>query len=318
MIRNWILTLALVSASILSWAQGVEAAVEVVVSEEDTLQSALLWEVNGDSIQTSYVFGTIHLIPSEDYFLPEGTAEAIEASEKMVFEIDMAEMTDMGAQMAMLTKAFMSDGKTLQDLLSDEDYLIVKTHFDEMGLPLFLLERIKPMFLSVFATGDFSMDGMSTGETKSYEMEFFELAQTGEKSTGGLETMEYQISMFDSIPYEAQAEMLVETIEQQDAGSDQFDELIGIYKSQNVDALYRMLAEGDESIGEHEDVLVSGRNKAWIPRMEEQMKAQTTFFAVGAGHLGGENGVIRLLRKAGYTVQPLKDLPKGSRAKQRF
>ena len=88
---------------------------------QDALESALLWEVSGDSIFTSYVFGTIHLIPSEDYFLPEATEEAIDVSERVVFEIDMAEMMDMGAQMALLTKAFMNDGKTLKDLVSEED-----------------------------------------------------------------------------------------------------------------------------------------------------------------------------------------------------
>ena len=296
-----------------------EAVVESAAkTTSDTLASALLWEVSGDSITTSYVFGTIHLIPAEDYFLPDGTLEAIDVSDRLVFEIDMADMMDIGAQMALLTKAFMSDGKTLKDLLSDEDYLIVKEHFDAMGLPLFLLERIKPMFLSVFASGDFSMDGMSTGSTKSYEMEFFELAQAGEKTTGGLETMEYQISMFDSIPYEDQADMLVETIKQQDAGNDQLDELVEMYKSQDIDALFNMLAAGDESIGEHEDVLVSGRNMNWIPIMKELMRNETVFFAVGAGHLGGQKGVIRLLREEGFTVKPITEVSTGKRTKQRF
>lgn len=316
--RNMLLALwALMWTSVFATAQEAEALAADGVT--DTLESALLWEVSGDGIYTSYVFGTIHLIPAEDYFLPEATKEALDISERVVFEIDMAEMMDMGAQMALLTKAFMSDGKTLRDLVSEEDYAIVEAHFEEMGLPLFLLERIKPMFLSVFASGDFSMDGMAMGSTKSYEMEFYEMAQAGEKTTGGLETMEFQISMFDSIPYDDQAQMLVESIKQQDSGSDQLDELVDMYKSQDIDALFNMLAAGDESIGEHEDVLVSGRNRNWIPIMGEMMQKETVFFAVGAGHLGGENGVIRLLRDAGYTVEALREAPsKTKRTKQRF
>ena len=290
-----------------------------VAAQGDTLTKALLWQITGDSINTSYLFGTIHLIPEEDYFLPVGTEEAFALADLIVFEIDMNEMTDIGAQMGLLMKAMMPDGQRLRDLISEEDYALVKAHFDEMGLPLVMLERIKPMFLSVFASGDISMDDLSSGSSLSYEMEFFDLANAQEKEVGGLETMAFQISVFDSIPYEVQAEMLVESIRSQDDSSEQFQEMIDTYRSQDIEKLHAMLTSGEEDLGGYEDLLVTNRNKNWIGLMSPMMKEGSVFFAVGAGHLGGYNGVVRLLQRAGYEVTPiLGELDTTSRPKKRF
>jgi len=232
-------------------------------------------------------------------------------------------MQDPMAQIGLFMKAFMNNGTTIRDLLSEEDYKLVKDHFEGMGLPFMLFERVKPLFLSVFASEDFSMSdmdmSMAMSGSKSYEMEFLAIAEEKSMSVGGLETMEFQISMFDSIPYDMQAEMLVESIQAEEEGGEQMDQLIAMYKSQDVEGLFAALGENDEAVMEYEDMIVSGRNKNWIPVMEEMMSVEPVFFAVGAGHLGGENGVVRLLRNAGYTVKPISHVGgDGMRTKQRF
>ena len=107
---------------------------------------------------------------------------------------------------------------------------MVQDHFQEIGLPLFMFERIKPMFLTVMASGDMSPTAMSSGEMLSYEMEIMEIAQAGEKKMGGLESMEFQMSVFDSIPYDAQAKMLVESIKSSDTGDEEFAKMVELYK----------------------------------------------------------------------------------------
>lgn len=277
-------------------------------------ENALLWKIEGKKMEDSYLYGTIHMIDSKDFFLTPSTEKYFKECERVTFEINMEDMTDMGAQMSLLMSAFMEGGATLKTLLSAEDYKVVEDHFAEIGLPLMLLERIKPMFLSVLASEDMgSMMGGMTGEEtaedkdassiKSYEMEFMEMAKSQEKEMAGLETMEFQMSMFDSIPYKAQAEMLVETIQASgEEGSDQLDEMVEMYKAQDLKAMEKMIAEGDEGLGEFAELLLNNRNRNWIPIMEKQMKEKATFFAVGAGHLGGEVGVVALLREAGYKV----------------
>ncbi len=269
-------------------------------------EKSLLWEVSGNGLaQSSFVYGTIHIISADDYFIPKGTLGAIEKAEEMIFEIDMNDMTDMTKQMGLLDEIFMDDNKTLKDLMSAEDYTFVEKHFEKMGLPIFFFERMKPMFLSVFASGDIDPAGLQSGSMKSYEFEFFEMASKSKKPVSGLETIEFQMSIFDKIPYEDQAKMLIESIKTAEVGGAQFEEMINMYKSQDIDAMVEMIVDEDSGMSEYEDILVAGRNKNWIPLMKAKMNEKVSFFAVGAGHLGGKLGVINLLRKEGYTVTPL-------------
>lgn len=303
--KKFLLALSLVSI-IMGACKSTEQVAKVVQApptpDSSDLENALLWEITGNGLtESSYLFGTIHLINKEDYFLPEGTLTAMDQSEEIYFEIDMSEMSDVSKLMPLLQKAYMDNDLTLKDLLDDDEYTIVKDHFAELGLPLFFMERIKPMFLTVFASGDMNPGDLQSGKVMSYEMEFNKIAEESNKAVGGLETIEYQISIFDSIPYEDQADMLIETIKSGDTGNDQFDELVELYTNQDVAGLYSVM-KADDSIDEFEDVLLVQRNKNWIPVMASNMTEKRTFFAVGAGHLGGSFGVINLLREAGYTV----------------
>lgn len=272
-----------------------------------TLENALLWEISGKDLKKpSYLFGTIHIIGAEDYFIPKGTLTALENSDKVFFEIDVKDMTDMGALMGIMSKIFMKDGMTLKELLSEDEYELVANHFKRIGIPIFMLERMKPMFLTVFAQVDFDPDGLRSGSMKSYEMELYQVADKLGKTTGGLETVDFQISLFDKIPYEAQAKMLVESIKTADVENDSFKKMTEMYVSQNIEAMVTMISEGKNEITGFEDDLLYQRNRNWIPVIGAEAKKQPSFFAVGAGHLAGENGVIHLLRKAGYKVRPVK------------
>ena len=292
----------------------VKKAISAKEQSDNKLENALLWKVSGNKIEKpSYVFGTIHIIGSDDFFYPKGTLSAFENTSEVYFEIDMDEMSDMSNAMGMLQHIFMDDNKTLKDLLTEEDYKMVNSHFTEMGLPMFMLERFKPMFLTIFASGDIDMGSMLGGndgasKTKSYEFEFYELAQRMNKKVGGLETIEFQMGIFEKIPYEDQATMLVETIKAGNSDGDQFKEMVEMYKSQDINAMVALMEEDAGSMSEYDDVLLVERNKNWIPIMVELMSTNPTFFAVGAGHLGGKNGVIQLLRKEGYTLTPISHI----------
>ncbi len=268
---------------------------------------ALLWKISGNGLaQASYLFGTIHMIEASDFFLPEGTLTAMDQTTKVIFEIDMTELNEPMKLMPLMQKAFMKGDTTLADLMTEEDYQLTKDHFSKMGLPLFFLERIKPMFLTVFASGDFDPTGLKSGKMKSYEVEFASMAESAGKQIGGLETIEYQISIFDSVPYKDQADMLIDAIKASDTESNMFQDMVDLYKTQDIDGLYQMM-QGDETVEEYEDVLLIDRNQNWIPLMVQEIQEQPTFFAVGAGHLGGSKGVLSLLRQAGYSVEGITE-----------
>ncbi|MCZ2100937.1 MAG: TraB/GumN family protein [Chitinophagales bacterium] len=279
-----------------------------VAQVDQPLENALLWELTGPGIsQPSYVFGTIHLIDSKDYFLPKGTMTALDKSNKIVFEIDMKEMSDMSAMMGIMGKIFMKDNTTLKDLLSSEDYDYVSDYFQKKGMPIMMIERMKPMFLTALTYGDFEPGGLGNSKMKSYEMELLQIAEDSGKETGGLETIDFQLSLFDEIPYDAQAMMLVESIKSSEdpESSSQLNEMTSMYLNQNINAMVQMIGEEDNNVEGFEEKLLTKRNESWIPLMITGAKKGPVFYAVGAGHLAGSKGVINLLRKQGYTVKPL-------------
>jgi uncharacterized protein len=271
-------------------------------------ENALLWTISGRNLKdTSYLYGTIHMIEKEDFLMTDHTKTAFRKSDQVAFEIDMDQMGDFSVLFSLLGQVMMKDGMTLDKLLSAEDYQLVKTHFEEMGLPMFMFRKVKPMFLSTMASGD--MAGGIGGEESdivSYEMEFMQMAKDQNKPVSGLETIEYQMSVFDSIPYKYQAEMLVESVKAGKGGSNEFDEMVKLYKNQDIVGMQTMFKEDTEGVGKFEDIFLKNRNLNWIPIIENMMMQKPTFFAVGAGHLGGSIGVIALLREAGYVLTPVK------------
>jgi uncharacterized protein YbaP (TraB family) len=275
--------------------------------------NSLLWRIsNPDNATASYLYGTIHMIPAEDYFLTEGTKTALAAADKVYFEIDMRSMNDPMALMPVMNRIMMNNDTTLEDLLTEAQYDSVAAHFESIGMPFFLLKRMKPMFLTAMVSEDMNPDGgFGSGEIKSYEMELMALAEADKKEIGGLETIEFQLGLFDAIPYRAQAQMLYEAIiSEQTGGAASFDQMVEMYKAQDIEGMVQMMGEDGNlpgGLGGYEDILLDKRNASWIAPMREQMAEGPVFFAVGAGHLGGPRGVIALLREAGYTVEPVRD-----------
>ncbi len=281
-------------------------------------ENALLWSISGKELtDTSYLYGTIHMIERKDFIMTDYTKNAFDKSGQVAFEIDMNRMNDFSVLFSLLGQVIMKDGITLDKLLSAEDYKMVKDHFEGMGLPMFMLRKVKPMFLSTMASGDMMGGGDSSDSTSSdivsYEMEFMEMAQNQEKEMSGLETIEYQMSVFDSIPYQDQANMLMESLKAETSGSNEFDFMVELYKNQDIVGMQTMFKEDEEGIGKFEDVFLKNRNENWIPVIEKMMRQKPTFFAVGAGHLGGSIGVIALLRKLGYSVEPIRGLNRKGR-----
>ena len=279
-------------------------------SNSTELPNALLWEISGKNLESSsYLYGTIHMIGKKDFLITDDMKEALKACDNITFEINMEDMMDISKMMPLMMRAFMNNDTTLADLLSAEEYKLVQDHFNKIGLPLMLLERIKPMFLSALTSEDLmSFDpqgGDVQGNVVSYEIELMNLAKGQEKTIGGLETAEFQMSMFDSIPYKVQAQMLVESITATNKDNDEFEKMVDLYKKQDINGMQDLMKEDENGIGKYEELLLINRNKNWIPVMASSMKKESTFFAVGAGHLGGEEGVVRLLQKEGYTLRPI-------------
>ncbi|MBK8426639.1 MAG: TraB/GumN family protein [Lewinellaceae bacterium] len=268
---------------------------------------SLFWKISGNGLKkASYLYGTIHLIPKDDFTVPAAVTEALGKSQRVAFEIDMKEMTNIRTQMGLITKSFMAGGKTLKDLLSPEDYTLVKSKMEEKGLPAGMFERMKPMFLSTLISNEDEGTSPSTSNMTSVEMELYRLTRRQKMESAGLETAAYQMSIFDSIPYEAQAKMLVDGLrstDQADEGESELDMMLKLYRDQDITAMQSMISDVQYGMSNYEEILLNKRNRNWIPVMSRLMREKPTIFAVGAGHLGGASGVVALLRREGYRVE---------------
>lgn len=295
------------------------SSAQPVKKAEDALPQSLLWKIeHKDLSEPSYLFGTIHMIPKEDFFLPTGLDDAFAKSNDVVFEIDLDDMSGVGSLMGMLSNLMMKDNVTLNKLLTTEEYNEVAGYFEKMGLPMIMLNKVKPMFLSMLAEINMDPSAMQSDDIVSYEMELYERAQTDGKEVAGLETMNYQMSLFDSIPYRDQALMLLDAVRGTNLESDLFDETVLLYKTQNIQKMSDMiLSSGSDESEVYENVLLKNRNQNWIPVMSKMMPEGPVFFAVGAGHLAGEYGVINLLKEAGYKLSPVS-VHKTTAAKQKI
>ncbi len=300
-IRNhWFWLLLAFSISACHSTQKVSYAPDQLVPAE----KALLWKISGNGLKKpSYLLGTIHLIPKKQFQLSEATYDALAEARRVTFEIDMREMTNIAAQFSLLTKAFMSGGKTLRDLLPSEDYAFVKEKLNAQGMPSSMLERMKPLFLSTLFSSDEGGVTANNSKMTSVEMELFKQVKRRRLESAGLETAAYQMGIFDSIPYEAQARMLVESLRSESGANSEFDQMIDLYLAKDINGMEAMMHEKSSGVQEYQEILLNRRNRNWIPVMDRMMREKITLFAVGAGHLGGANGVIALLREAGFRVE---------------
>jgi uncharacterized protein YbaP (TraB family) len=269
------------------------------------LEKSLLWEVSGNGLtKASYLYGTIHMICKDDASLGDSLIAAIQRSDRVYFEVDMDNLMEM---LSALKDFKMRNDTTLADLLSKEDYEKVKEFMGRKSgiLPFSQLETYKPMLASSLLMES----GIGCEESVAMEQLILEEAKKNKKRVDGLETMSYQASIFDSIPYKLQAEQLLKYVNDSGSKSEadkQFEEMIEAYKAQDIEKLGEYVQEDDGGLGNYEDILIYNRNRNWVEKLKKIMPEKSLTVAVGAGHLAGEKGLIKLLRKAGYTVKPVK------------
>lgn len=274
-------------------------------SAKQDMPNTLLWEISGNGLKhPSYLFGTMHILCADDAHLSENLQNVIRDVDKIYFELDMDDMQEM---MGALQYLRMNDGQKISELLTKEEYAKVEDYFrhSNFPMPMSMMNRFKPYFVSSLIG-----EQMLTCEQKNgMEMQIMQESKKYKKEIKGLETTQFQASIFDSIPYEKQARDLVTYIDSIDSYKKVMLEMVDVYREQDLDKMDSLMHKSDPGMEEYMDILLFDRNKRWANQMPAIMKDNSVLFAVGAGHLPGEKGVIHLLREAGYNVTPMSNNP---------
>lgn len=271
-------------------------------------ENSMLWEIkHPESNQKSYVFGTIHMIAEDLFFISDSLRHCITQVDEVYFEVDMSNDNLMPAMLGLMDKIMMPADSSLKYLLTEEDHQAVMKAFAKSGLPPIMAEKIKPLFLSMIleTSSNNTSDGLMS-DWKSYELEIGELAESNNIPINGLETIAFQISMFDHISLSDQASMLVDQIKNQGENESSTNDLYAIYLSQDLDELGELI-NADLMASGYNDILLTNRNKAWISTIDELSQHKTFLYAVGAGHLPGEMGILNLLKEKGFIIRPIEN-----------
>lgn len=283
-------TLALVAVLLISSGVFAQAKKGVSVSSNE---KSLLWEISGNGLsKSSYLYGTVHMICGNDYFLSDKTKNAFAASDNLVLEVNLSDPNEISAMQQL---AFGKEplSKTLSpQQLNDLDVLLQK----KAGMTVKQVDKFS--MLSVMSL--ITMKSYGCEDLKIYEMEFSGMAKGSNKSISGFETLHSQMD-FLSNAY-SDSEMLKML---QDATDEDTNKMVQSYVQENLPQLYKDITAPKVMSDNAKKWMLEVRNGNWVVKMPDMMKDKSTFFAVGAAHLLGEQGVISLLRKKGYIVKPI-------------
>lgn len=264
---------------------------------------ALLYKISGKNLKKpSYIYGTIHIICPNEMFGMEKLNNYIDQTDSVLMELDL----DNSGEMKTMFSAFqIPDGKSIKDFLTAEQYAKVDEMFKNyVGVPVENLKNFHPFMLSTLVTT--SPKSLGCASPGSYDKSFMESAVAKKKAVEGLETVASQMENVNRKPMRKHAEDLYRLALDTQKSIDEFKNLIVIYKTQNSDELYQKSISGKLGDAEFEKAMLDDRNIDWIPKIEKALGEKSVFIAVGAGHLGGKNGVIALLKKKGYKIEAIR------------
>ncbi len=269
-------------------------------------EGGFLWRISGhDLTEPSYLFGTLHVLDHHHLEAQPAIMQAYQSSKAVVTEV----ILDSNS-MAQAGPASLLPEGSLRDFLDSIEYAQVDAEIKNIiGVPLDMMTNLKPMAITALLTITYYQIAVpELAQLKGIPMDKWvqeEAARTGKQSLA-LETMQEQMAiLFDGQSYHEQADDLVKMVVEKETMIKMSKSMYDIYVAYDLAALGEMVY----SIPESEmwmTRLLDVRNLAWMEKLPSIMKNQPTFIAVGALHLYGDKGLIQLLRKEGYTVEPIQ------------
>lgn len=261
-------------------------------------ENSLLWKISGNGLKSpSYLFGTIHAIPKDDFFIPKNLIASFLECKSIVLETGL-ELTVSDSSLKKEVR--MPEGYTLKDLYRRRDYKLIQQYFsDSLNGSIKNVLNIKPMWI------------LSTISTRwlrnyvAYESMFISKAGENKKPVLGLETTSDQLALFNQVPLKQQALILLNSIKDRNKEQQNYTTALKAYLAQDIDQLNIEIHSQFKKYPKYYDIFFTGRNASWVTKIDRFIRDHSCFIAVGAGHLGGDEGLVIKLRRMGYIIDPL-------------
>lgn len=265
-------------------------------------EKSLLWQVsrNGNSIG---LLGSIHYLRQDHYPLHPKIVEALETSKRLVLEIDLNSGSMHAAQKATLEKAVFRDGSTLATSVSAATYELASRRANELGLDLSILKSMKPWFAALTMVA-IQMQRMGLDPKLGVDRYLAARAKASNKPSSGLETLEFQLGIFDGLSPREQEMMLRETVSQLERLDTSINELVSAWMKGDADRLSNLLLAGMREYPELNERLLVERNRRWAGEIEKFIaQGGGELVVVGAAHVVGQDSVVEMLKAKGYQVE---------------
>ena len=294
-------------------------AAALIASFAFNAQAQLLYRISGNGLESpSYIVGTYHLAPASFADSIPSMSVAIENTQQVCGELDMMDAFKPENTARLLQSQMLPEGVTLSSLLTADQLSrlnallleVLGTNLEDEAYAA-QVEKMKPVALSTtLSLASYMKKTQSFNPMELLDNYFQMLALQSGKSVIGFETVDFQMGVLYGSELPEQVDDLMCMVDHFDEATELVDRITSAYFSQNFQQLESVLEEEMEgtcaATPEEEAALLDNRNHNWIKLMPDMMAEKPTLFAVGAGHLCGEQGVLKLLEGLGYTVEGMK------------
>lgn len=284
------------------------------------VNAQLLYKISHKNIEKpSYIVGTYHLAPATFIDSIPGANAALAAVDVVCGEVVMSEMESRDSQKKVKQAMMLPDGKSLTDVFTTDEMQRINDYMDSLlGMNLnnpiikSQMGKMTPMALSTqLQLVQYMKVTPNFNPLKLIDAHFQKAAKKAGKQVAGLETVDFQIeALYKSTTIERQKQQLLCMVDNAEYHALQMKELSAAFFTQDIQALWEVTEEkmGNQcdSTPKEEEILIYGRNAAWVEKMPAMMENASTLFVVGAAHLPGDKGVLELLKARGYTVEAVK------------
>ncbi len=271
----------------------------------------IFWKIEKPGVATSYLLGTMHVTDPRVLKMPPGADKALTDAGTIVIESNEI-LDDKKAMAGLLAKpelTMLPDGKTIEKLMKPEDLAVLDEGLKKRGVPLATVSRMQPWMLMSLVSLP-ACELARKGNTAFLDKRIALDAAAEGKPVKGLETLAEQLTAMASIPTEMHLKSLVETIKLGPKMNDVFETMTQLYLTGEIGFtmpfLKQVAPDGSDNAGyaEFEELIVTKRNHLMAERAAPILGEGNVFMAVGALHLPGEDGLVELLRKQGFTLTP--------------
>jgi uncharacterized protein len=281
----------------------IAAAITSASAVAQAPKKSFLWAIMSAGAPAVYLMGSLHALTPDYYPLNPAVERGFEQSKVLIEEVDIDELTNPTTAMALVGKAMLTDGRTLDQVISADLYKTVVERAEKAGVPAIAIQRMKPWMAAVSLTAP-ALQAAGFNAGLGVDQYFFNKARTAKMERRALETVAYQFDRLDQMPPPVQEAMLKSVIADMDTELSNVKVIADAWASGDTTSIEKLLLGAIVDSPELYQRLLVERNRNWVAPVETCLKEKTAcFVVVGAAHLVGPDSLVALLRKKGHTVE---------------